>query len=244
MSQVTLKARSSATMRTCRSRIGPRAFPLVAMVATALLAGCAQRDDVTVGSVPDDYRSNHPVVIAEKEQKIDLAVGAGDRGMTGSQRDALLGFLDGYDRSASPALTIQIPSGSANEAAATAAGGDFARLALANGIKRDRIALVSYRAGSSETSAPVRISYIAVKAQTDICGRWLDDLVDTSENKHYANFGCSYQNNLAAQVANPADLLGPRKSGDVDATNRSNGIDAYRARAISREFLGKSAVTY
>ncbi|MEP6563987.1 MAG: CpaD family pilus assembly lipoprotein, partial [Mesorhizobium sp.] len=106
------------------------------------------------------------------------------------------------------------------------------------------IVVVSYQAGSSETSAPVRVSYIAVRAQTDKCGRWPDDLTETSENKHYADFGCSYQNNLAAQMANPADLLGPRKSSDIDAENRGAVIDKYRSRGISDEFLGNSEVEY
>ena len=51
---------------------------------------------------------------------------------------------------------------------------------------------------------------------------------ETSENKHYANFGCSYQNNVAAQIANPADLLGPRKQTPIDAANRSAVIDDYQ----------------
>ena len=55
-------------------------------------------------------------------------------------------------------------------------------------------------------------------------------LATTSENKHYADFGCSYQNNLAAQIANPADLLGPRKLSEVDAENRSAVIDTYRSQ--------------
>ncbi|MEI9409249.1 CpaD family pilus assembly protein [Mesorhizobium salmacidum] len=243
MSQSALKARTMA-MRSGRSRISLRALPIMAVAVSALLAGCAHRDSITVGAIPDDYRTNHPIVIAEKNQKIDLPVGAGDRGMTGSQRDTLLGFLDGYDKSAAPALTIQIPSGSANEVAATAAGRDFARLAVAAGIKRDRIVVVSYQAGSSEASAPVRVSYIAVRAQTDKCGRWPADLVETSENKHYADFGCSYQNNLAAQMANPGDLLGPRKSTTIDAANRSKAIGVYQDRGISDEFLGNSEVTY
>ncbi len=231
-------------MRSGRSRISLRVLPIMAVAVSALLAGCAHRDSITVGAIPDDYRTNHPIVIAEKNQKIDLPVGAGDRGMTGSQRDTLLGFLDGYDKSAAPALTIQIPSGSANEVAATAAGRDFARLAVAAGIKRDRIVVVFYQAGSSEASAPVRVSYIAVRAQTDKCGRWPADLVETSENKHYADFGCSYQNNLAAQMANPGDLLGPRKSTTIDAANRSKAIGVYQDRGISDEFLGNSEVTY
>jgi pilus assembly protein CpaD len=245
MSQSALKARTiTAAMRSGRSRICRPAIPVLAVAVAALLAGCAKRDSITVGAVPDDYRTNHPIVIAEKNEKIDLPVGAGDRGMTGSQRDTLLGFLDGYDKSAAPALTISIPSGSANEIAATAAGRDFARLAIASGISRNRIVMTTYQSVSAEASAPIRVAYVSVKAQTDRCGRWPEDLLQTSENKHYADFGCSYQNNLAAQMANPADLIGPRKQSDIDAENRGNVIDVYRQRAISDEFLGNSEVEY
>ncbi|TIL42880.1 CpaD family pilus assembly protein [Mesorhizobium sp.] len=242
MSQSALKPRTiTAAMRSGRSRI---CLPVLAVAVAALLAGCANRDSITVGAVPDDYRTNHPIVIAEKNQKIDLPVGAGDGGMTGSQRDTLLGFLDGYDKSAAPTLTISIPSGSANEIAATAAGRDFARLAIASGISRNRIVITTYQSVSAEASAPIRVAYVSVKAQTDRCGRWPEDLMQTSENKHYADFGCSYQNNLAAQIANPTDLLGPRKQSDIDAENRGAVVDVYRQRGISDEFLGNSEVDY
>ncbi|RWP39053.1 MAG: pilus assembly protein CpaD [Mesorhizobium sp.] len=227
MSQSALKPGTitAAAMRSGRSLI---CLPVVAVAVAALLAGCANRDSITVGAVPDDYRTNHPIVIAEKNQKIDLPVGAGDRGMTGSQRDTLLGFLDGYDKSAAPTLTISIPSGSANEIAATAAGRDFARLAIASGISRNRIVITTYQSASAEASAPIRVAYVSVKAQTGRCGRWPEDLMQTSENKHYADFGCSYQNNLAAQIANPADLLGPRKQTPIDAERRDVVIDGYQ----------------
>jgi pilus assembly protein CpaD len=234
----------AATVRSGGARIRRSAIPILAIAIAASLAGCAKRDSITVGAIPDDYRTTHPIVIAEKNQKIDLPVGAGDRGMTGSQRDTLLGFLDGYDKSAAPALTIATPIGSANEVAATAAARDFARLAIASGIKRDRIVVTSYQSVVPEASAPIRVSYISVRAQTDKCGRWPEDILETSENKHYADYGCSSQNNLAAQLANPADLLGPRKSTDIDAENRGAVIDVYRGRGISDEFLGNSEVTY
>jgi len=236
----------AAPARSGRQRIRRSAAPVLAVMLAASLAGCAgwKRDSVTVGAIPDDYRTNHPIMIAEKNQKIDLPVGAGDRGMTGSQRATLLGFLDGYDKGAAPALTIAAPVGSANEVAAAAASRDFARLAVAAGVSRNRIVMTSYQSVSPEASAPVRVAYVSIKAQTDKCGRWPDDLLQTSENKHYADYGCSYQNNLAAQMANPADLLGPRKQSDIDAENRSKVIDIYRSRGISDEFLGNSEVTY
>ncbi|TIW95877.1 CpaD family pilus assembly protein [Mesorhizobium sp.] len=237
---------TAAPARSGRERIRRSVAPVLAVLLAASLAGCAgwKRDSVTVGAIPDDYRTTHPIVIAEKNQKIDLPVGAGDRGMTGAQRDTLLGFLDGYDKSAAPSLTIAVPRGSANEVAALVAGRDFARVAAASGVKRGRIVMTSYQSAVPEASAPVRVAFVAVRAQTDRCGRWPEDLLQNSENKHYADFGCSYQNNLAAQMANPNDLLGPRKQSDIDAENRGAVIDLYRSRGISNEFLGNSEVTY
>jgi pilus assembly protein CpaD len=97
-----------------------------------------------------------------------------------------------------------------------------------NGVPASRIAIAAYQADAAETAAPIRVSYVAMMAHTSKCGRWPDDLTKTSENKNYANFGCSYQNNLAAQIANPADLLGPRKPGEIDAERRNIIIDDYR----------------
>ena len=205
-----------------------RAAPLLAVLAAATLSGCAQRHSITVGSIPDDYRTNHPIVVSEKEQVLDLPVAASDRGVTAMQRTAIEGFLAAYDTSAAPPLKIMIPAGSANEVAANHASSGFARIAQANGVPASRIMLFSYQAAPTEVAAPVRIAFAAVKAHTGQCGRWPEDIGETTENKHYANFGCAYQNNLAAQVANPSDLLGPRKMSPVDAEKRGIVIDEYR----------------
>jgi pilus assembly protein CpaD len=204
---------------------------MLAVAAVALLSGCAfqKRDSVTVGAVPDDYRTNHPIIIADKEETLDLPVGASDRGATASQRASLEGFLANYDESAAPVLNIIAPSGSGNDVAAADAAHDFANIARKNGVPENRIMIASYRASPEEVSAPVRVSYSAMRAQTDKCGRWPEDVLATSENKHYANFGCSYQNNIAAQIANPADLLGPRKQTPIDPANRGRVIDDYQS---------------
>jgi pilus assembly protein CpaD len=202
---------------------------VLAAAAVALLSGCAKRDSITVGAIPDDYRTNHPIVIAEKEQTLDLPVGASDRGATASQRASLEGFFSGYDKSAAPVVTIASPSGSFNAPAAANVAQDFAQIARKNGVPGDRIMLASYQASPEEVNAPVRVSFAAMRAQTDKCGRWPEDLLNTSENKHYANFGCSYQTNVAAQIANPSDLLGPRKQSPIDAANRETVIGDYQA---------------
>jgi len=215
---------------------------LAASAMVALVAGCASRtDSVVVGAVPDDYRTNHPIVIAEKDMVIDLPVGPTDRGMTGTQKVALGGFLTDYDRGAAPILTILKPVASRNEVAASHAATAFASYARKQGVPASRISISSYQAEAVELSAPVRVMFTAMKAQTNKCGRWPADIADTTDNKHYANFGCSYQNNLAAQIENPADLLGPRKMTEIDAENRTRVIDIYQQEG---NFLGRSEVDY
>lgn len=217
---------SYAVSMTGRSRTGSGL--VLAIVAASLLAGCAKRDSITVGAVPDDYRTNHPIVIAEKEETLDLPVSAGSRGATPSQRASLEGFLANYDKVAAPTVNIVVPAGSPNALAAGEVGRDFAEIARQAGVPAARIMLASYSAMPEESVAPVRVSYVAMRAQTDKCGRWPDDLLETSENKHYANFGCSYQNNVAAQIANPSDLLGPRKQTPIDPANREGVIGEYQ----------------
>jgi pilus assembly protein CpaD len=219
-------------------------YPMAAALGISLLAGCVGRDHVIVGAIPDDYRTNHPITISEKEQVTDIPVGASDRGMTRFQRQQLEGFLDDYDRSAAPVVQILLPVGSVNQAAARRAVAGLAEVAREAGVPRGHIAILSYQAGAPDAQPPIRVSYSKVVASAGPCGRWPEDLTVNTDNRHYADFGCSYQRNMAAQMADPNDLIGPRKEGVVDAENRSNVISVYRSRGISSEFGGGSEVQY
>ncbi len=212
-------------------RGGKAAMPIMFAVSVALLSGCAamKRDHVIVGSVPDDYRTNHPIVIGEKEERIDIAVAVDGYRLTRGQRDAVDGLLYRYDPSSGSPVTILVPQGSANAAAAATMAAELSDFVRRTGI--NNVIINHYSVGSGSVSAPVRVSYFSIQASTGKCGRWPEDLTKTSENKHYANFGCASQNNLAAQVANPNDLVGPRRPSEIDAEKRGAVIDDYRNQA-------------
>ena len=76
----------------------PMAFAAVLLAAAALGSGCAnmKRDHVVVGSVPDDYRTNHPIVIAEQEQVLDLPAGANGGALTKGEKHTIDGFLSRF----------------------------------------------------------------------------------------------------------------------------------------------------
>lgn len=207
-----------------------RMAAVAAVAAAALASGCAGRDSVKVGSIPDDYRTNHPIVISEREKTVDIPVGAADRGMSRVQKVAVDGFIAGYDRRAAPVVDVMVPYGSANQAAAATVAADLVGRLRAAGVPEGRILHQPYEAAPYGDAAPIRLSYAEMKASTGQCGRWPGNMIENAENKHWANYGCSYQNNLAAQIANPADLLGPRKPSESDTARRNVSIDDYRDR--------------
>lgn len=218
---------------------------LSAITAIALVVtGCAARDSITVGSVPDDYRTNHPIVISEQEKTVDIPVGMADRGLSRMQKVAADGFIADYDRSAAPVVSIMVPHGSTNAIAASNVAAGLVKRLRAAGVPEGRILHQPYEASQYGDNAPIRLAYAQMRASTGPCGRWPADLLENAENRHWANYGCSYQNNLAAQIANPADLLGPRQPGDIDAENRSNAIDDYRDRLIAPDMRGNREVDY
>lgn len=226
-----------------KSRIGKYALAALVVAAAPLVTSCAQQDPMVVSGIPDDYRTRHPIFIAEKDQVLDLPVGLTSFRMTAMHRTAIDGFLANYRDSGNAVVTIMVPQGSANAAAARSTAGEFAKFIRGRGVSSGRLQTVHYDA-QGEESAPIRISYPVMKAQTGPCGQWPEDLGNTYENRQYSNFGCAYQNNLAAQIANPGDLLTPRRMTPSDMTNRGATIGVYQKRGISPEFNAISEVYY
>lgn len=206
------------------------------ILVAALLSGCAgwPGRSVTVGAVPDDYRTNHPIVVSEKERTVDLAVASGDRKLTIAMRETVRGAAQNYRSSANGAIRIMVPVGSVNAGAASVLSTEVAKVLRSEGVPGDRILSSPYQVSSPEDAAPIRIAFMAITASTGECGRWPEDMLSNStENKTWANFGCASQNNLAAQIANPGDLIAPRGMTPIDAERRSTVIETYRAGGAS-----------
>lgn len=200
--------------------------------AASLLAACgtARPDRQTTSSIPDDYRTRHPITVAEVEHTLDVPVGAGEHGLTSATRDLIKGFAQDYTALSKSTIHVAIPANAANSAAANGVRNQVRRVLMDAGIPSARIVLTSYNSPVSDASAPVRLGFIAVTAITDECGQWPSDLTGKTviENKNYENFGCATQQNLAAQIANPTDLIGPRGMTPIDAANRATVIQTYR----------------
>ncbi|WP_105383736.1 CpaD family pilus assembly protein [Neorhizobium alkalisoli] len=202
------------------------------LVASALLLSGCGNSQLTTGSIPDDYRTRHPIVLAEGEHTLDIPVASGDVRLSIGMKDTVKGFAQSFASSPAGVVQIQVPHGSYNSGAAQRLVGDIRRTLTTNGVRTDRILMSSYAASPSGDAAPIRLTYVTTKAMTSPCGEWPADLSDnTFGNRNWYNFGCASQNNLAAQIANPTDLIAPRGMTPIDATQRAKVISDYRGES-------------
>jgi len=76
------------------------------------------------------------------------------------------------------------------------------------------------------------------------CGTEWGNLGRTGDNQSASNFGCAVNANLAAQIADPRDIAGPRAMTPASAGRRTVVFDKYAAgeqTAAPQETLVESA---
>jgi pilus assembly protein CpaD len=215
------------------SGIRPAAKSLLAVSLLALgLAGCKTLDEPgghVAGWTLIDPSQRHPIMVSQQPATMSLRVARGSVGLSPGQKEQVAGFISRYRGmdSGNSKLVLSVPSGSPNESAAVHAVGDMRRIFSSFGFADSTVVIEPYRE-ARDANAPIRLSYLRYVAEGPQCNRWTGNLADDSRNLNYANFGCAQQRNLAAQIANPADLLGPRTMDPADSERHTIMFDKYR----------------
>jgi pilus assembly protein CpaD len=186
---------------------------MAASVLALILTGCKTTDDPTrvAGWTLVDASQRHPILVSQEPTTHAVRVRRGANGLSPAQRAELIDFAVHYRTTdaGNSRLVIAAPSGGANEVSAMYAVSEIRALLTEQGFGQAAISVEAYDAeGSSEP--PIRVSYLRYVAQPPECGDWSTNLAYEPMNLPYPNFGCAVQRNFGAQVANPADLLGPR----------------------------------
>jgi pilus assembly protein CpaD len=203
-------------------------------ICTLALAGCytAQAPQEITGSVANDFRQRHPIVIKEGPRTLDLFIGEKRGTLNGSQRAEVLSFAAEWRREATGGILIDVPAGTSNAGAAASAAREARAILSAAGVPSDAVKLRESRPQSPGKLVTLRLHYPRVMADVGPCGLWPHDLGPTNEREHienrqYWNFGCAQQRNLAAMVENPADLVQPRSEVPPYNGRRTTVLDKY-----------------
>jgi pilus assembly protein CpaD len=205
---------------------------LVSSLFGLALAGCRTFEDhgaYLADAGPIDVAERHPIVVSQQPATMNLHVARGAAGLSPAQKVQLTSFLQRYRGAdvGNSKLLLAVPAGSANETSVVRAVGDMRRIIGDFGFPDSAVAIQPYPARREE-APPIRFAYMRYVAQAPACGIWDTNLAHDRVNVPYTNFGCAQQRNLAMQIANPADLIGPRTMDPSDAERRSVVFDKYR----------------
>ena len=207
------------------------AHPQPRLRASLLIAGllalgaCAGMPDKKADTPPVTPSERYAIHVDPAPQ--DLKLGAHASGLSPAQTDALRVFVGLWEADDRKPITIMAPEhGPAAAAVFRTASGARDSL-IAAGVPASEIQLIGYEAGGA-ADAPIRISFMSYTASGPQCGHGWEDIAKTYSNESYRQFGCAVTANMAAQIADPEDLLHPRAMGPSDATRRENVLDKYR----------------
>jgi pilus assembly protein CpaD len=202
---------------------GGGALALVAVLS----AGCSTTSTSDVDPAEYDYRLRHPIMISEEPEVLDIPVGMNGPALSPQIETAIRHYVAGYQVDGTGAITIQVPTASANQVAATSTGQAVHYALVRAGVPHAQIVVAPYYFGNHARTASLRLSYLRVKAVTPKCGLWPESAPNTHRNSDYHNFGCAAQQNLAAMVANPADLVAPQPMAPASGARRAKVITDY-----------------
>jgi pilus assembly protein CpaD len=191
-----------------------------AAVLSVLVAGsCSVTNDGN--TISEDGAHNHPITVEPSYRELKVQFAGGEAGMSSEDAVKFDAFLADYRVHGNGSLGISVPNGAPAHDAITF----FAERAAATGISRDKILVSTHDVSNGDFR--VAVSYISYKASADSCGDWSENLAFTADNQTPKNFGCAVQHNIAAMVADPRDLLGPREAGQADSVRNATVMDLY-----------------
>ena len=159
-----------------------------------------------------------------------ILLAAHAEGLSSAQATALSDLVERWRNNGGGPITVQAPSHGGGESYRSAMAIQEALTGL--GVRDTLIKLTGYEASTAE-GAPVVVSFASYEAKTLKCGQDWDAFTRSADNKPSNNFGCATTANMAAMIANPADLAGPSASDPADIQRRETALGKYRGGTVS-----------
>lgn len=205
--------------------------PVLAGLALAglTLVGCASADNQLAKNArtPTELYRLHA---EDQSDRIMLAVHAG--ALSQAQQDALASLAARWREGGARAIQISAPHGLVDAVAAYKSAQAARDRLIAEGVPPEAITQRGYDA-PDDPKAPLLIEFTRFDAVVPACGRSWENLTATEANVVQSNFGCAVTANMAAQIADPADIAEPRASGLADAGRRVTVVETYRKGQVT-----------
>jgi pilus assembly protein CpaD len=210
-----------------------RASLWLAGLSLLALGACASdphADRAPAKPAPITPSEQYPIAV--QPVPLELKLGAHVEGLSPNQTAALRDFIGRWNDADRGMITVKAPAHGPNAEAVYRTATGARDYLIAQGVMPDSVRIVSYDAGA-DPQAPVLVGFMRYEAKGPTCGQDWGNLADAFKNESYAEFGCSVTANIAAQIADPEDLLHPRAQTPPDGSRRQVVLDKYRTGATT-----------
>jgi len=201
------------------------------LAAAAILGACTPRFNTPADTL--DVSRLHPISIDATVYDVVIAPRPDDFDLRLSEAAEIDALADAWRARGAGPITVTTPFGSLNGRAANRLAADIRDRLHGAGLPWSVIKGASYPADVADAAAPIVISFTTYVATSAPCGVWSRNIGTSYDNLNPANFGCATQQNLAAMVENPADLIGPRTVAPGDYLRRKTVLERYRAGELT-----------
>ena len=198
--------------------------------AAALLAGCAGAWNGAEQAMT--VAEEHPISVDSQVVTLTIAIDPATNELTSLDKARLRAFADAYMNGGHGPLTVTAPAGTSNDGGARDLAVDVRNYLNEVGVDWAAINGASYRAGDDRGKELI-LSYTHYVATASECGIWKGMRARDYANRQSPNFGCATQNNLAAMIADPRDLITPADGAPPDAAFRIRGVKLYREGEVT-----------
>lgn len=200
---------------------------LLSLGGLIALTACSTYDPILKTGRAD--RTAHEIQVVEDTVVLELAMSTSEPGLGYTDQNRVKNFLADYisrGRRHGP-LVVSVPQNSPWGPQLEQSAADAYGIAYKSGVQD--IKRSDYDSNGSP-DAPMVLAYTAYRAIPPNCRSIASfDFTGTATNDPIPSFGCSTQANLAAMIADPADLLGTRRADPKDTLRRATVLEKYRA---------------
>ncbi|MFN3910569.1 CpaD family pilus assembly protein [Hyphomonas sp.] len=173
--------------------------------------------------------SRNELNVTQRTEFLEIAIDPTASELSNADRVRIGNFIGVYTQKGHGPLVLSLPAASANPQLAVTATAEARAIAWEKGVRYDEISGEAYGAGSA-VSQPLILAFQVYDAVPPECASKASvDFSDIDSNNNLPTLGCSVRTNLAAMIADPADLLGARALDAGDATRREVILEKFRA---------------
>jgi pilus assembly protein CpaD len=194
------------------------------------LGACASHAPTAVSAeyLQGTALSRNDVGVAKRTEFLEIALSPQASELSDGDRSRIRSFVGLYAQRGHGPLVMSLPEASANPQLAVTAIAEARSIAWEKGVQYDEISGTSHGAGEAYAQ-PLILAFQVYDAVAPECAAKSEhDFGDVASNNNLPTLGCSVRTNLAAMIADPADLLGNRPLGPGDAIRREIILEKFR----------------